>query len=335
MTKQNYINHIALVLDASRSMASMASQVIGVADQQVAYLAQRSKELDQETRVTVYTFSNRVIDCLFYDKDVLRLPSLKGLYRPDGQTALIDATIKALEDLEKTPELYGDHAFLAYVLTDGAENYSRHRPIDLSGRLERLRDNWTVAAFVPNATGVHEAKKFGFAPNNIAVWNADAKGVTEVGSVIRQTTDHYMQARSVGVRGTRSLFTPDTSLLSKRAVSNLDKLGPGQFRSFHVERDERIDEFVGRQMKRPYALGEAYYQLTKSVIVQAQKTIALYAKREHAVYVGKQARVLLGLPDYEVTVRPTNHPEYDIFVQSTSMNRKLLAGTSVLIIPPH
>lgn len=57
---QNYINHVALVLDASSSMSRLSGKVIEVADQQIAYLARRSRELDQETRVTVYVFANKV-----------------------------------------------------------------------------------------------------------------------------------------------------------------------------------------------------------------------------------------------------------------------------------
>jgi hypothetical protein len=39
--------------------------LITVADGQITHLAQRSKELDQETRVTVYTFSN-IVECVVY-----------------------------------------------------------------------------------------------------------------------------------------------------------------------------------------------------------------------------------------------------------------------------
>lgn len=89
---QNYINHVALVLDASSSMSRLSGKVIEVADQQIAYLARRSRELDQETRVTVYVFANKV-ECVIYDKDVLRMPSLKQLYRVGGMTALLAATL--------------------------------------------------------------------------------------------------------------------------------------------------------------------------------------------------------------------------------------------------
>ncbi|MEU3878202.1 hypothetical protein AB0E87_30690, partial [Streptomyces sp. NPDC029704] len=85
---QNYINHVALVLDASSSMSHLSQKVVEVADQQIAYLARRSQELDQETRVTVYVFADKV-ECVIYDKDVLRMPSLKQLYRVGGMTALL------------------------------------------------------------------------------------------------------------------------------------------------------------------------------------------------------------------------------------------------------
>jgi len=313
----NHINHIALVLDASGSMNHFATSLIQVVDQQVQHLAQRSKEMDQETRVTAYTFNagyqNLGIKCLFYDKDVLRLPSLRGLYVADGQTPLIDATMRALDDLSKTPELYGDHAFLTYVLTDGQENASRiYSASDLVARLQRLKDNWTVGCFVPDARGVHEAKSCGFLRENISVWDATStKGVSEMGSVMRQTTDAYMTMRASGVRGSRSLFTLDTTGLSKSTLKrveaqsqHLTKLTPGQFRLLPVTREQQIAPFVESHTMRPYVIGEAFYQLTKPVVIQASKQIAVYVKGEHTVYVGRDARQLLGLPDYEVKVSP-------------------------------
>ena len=259
-----------------------------------------------------------------------------GLYRTGGQTPLIDATIKALDDLAKTPELYGDHTFLTYVLTDGQENASKNPPRALSLRLNQLAENWTVACFVPNTSAVFEAKQYGFLKDNIAVWDATgSRGVEEMGSVMRQTTDAYMTARSVGVRGSRNLFSPQVQNLTRATVApsvGLQKLGPGQFRMFHVARETPIAPFIERETGRPYVIGEAYYQLTKPVVVQAGKQIAIYERAKHAVYTGQDARQLLGLPAYEVKLSPALHPNYDIYIQSTSVNRKLLAGTTVLLL---
>lgn len=330
--KQNYINHIALVIDASASMQGLSRDVVKIADAQIAHLARRSKELDQETRISVYSFNNSTT-CLIFDKDVLRMPSLQGLFCTYGMTALIDATNKAIDDLTTTSQLYGDHAFLVYVLTDGGENASLHNSAHLADRIKVLPENWTLAVFVPNQTSKFEAKKFGFPSDNIAIWDTTSSGFAEVGEQIRQATDAYMTARATGVRGSRNIFNLNTAALSKQVVqSALAKLHPGQYRIAEVLRDSAIAPFVEGLLQRPYRLGEAYYQLNKPEKVQAQKAIALYDTKTHAVYTGSSARQLLGLPDYEVKVSPAQHPQYMIFIQSTSVNRKLIAGTKLLIL---
>lgn len=329
---QNYINHIALVIDASSSMGGLSSEVVKVADNQIAYLAQRSKELDQETRITVYVF-NDTTRCLIYDKDVLRMPSLAGQFRADGMTALIDASIKAIEDLSKTPELYGDHAFLVYVLTDGQENRSRAKPADIASKLNLLKDNWTVAVFVPDQNGKFEAKKFGFPADNIAIWDTTKKGFNEVGEQIRAATDAFMTARATGLRGSKNLFNLNVAAIDKSKVAAmLPKLHPGQYRIADVADKGRIDTFVEGFTKRAYKLGEAFYQLSKPEKVQPQKSVALYDVKSKAVYTGADARRLLGLPDHEVKVSPASHPDFLIFVQSTSVNRNLVPGTKLLIL---
>jgi hypothetical protein len=332
----NIINHIVLVLDASSSMDRFANELVKVADKQIAYLAQRSKELDQETRITVYTFATKDyygtpdIRCLIYDKDVLRVPSITGLYRPNGMTPLIDATLLALNDLALTPEKYGQHSFLIYVLTDGQENVSDNTPDDLTHKITNLPDHWTIATFVPDQTGVYEAKHFGFPKENIAVWDATSiAGINEAGERIRKTTETFMQNRSKGIRGSRNLFTMDTPSVAAVA-STLNGLHYGQFRLLDVDQDCRIDEFVEHKLRRPYKLGEAYYQLMKSETIQPQKEIAILANS--TVYIGHEARQLLGLPDYHVKVKPSAFPGYEIFVQSTSVNRKLIGGTKLLIL---
>lgn len=334
----NIINHIVLVLDASLSMSGVSRDLIKVADNQIKYLAKRSTELDQETRVTVYSFNTtgyvgnarQNIECLIYDKDVLRMPSIAELYKVDGATPLIDATILALDDLALTPEKYGEHSFLVYVLTDGEENASRNKAMNLTAKIGELPDNWTLATFVPNQTGVYEAKKFGFPAQNIAVWDAStAAGVNEMGEKIRQTTESFMQNRSKGIRGSKNLFSMDTPDL-ETIERSMKSLSWGQFRLLPVEKTSRIDDFVSQQLGRPYKLGEAYYQLTKPETIQPQKEIAILSKKK--LYVGREARELLALTDYNVKVTPGDHPDYEVFVQSTSVNRKLIEGTVLLVL---
>jgi len=330
---QNYINHVAIVLDASGSMSRLERKIVQVTDGLVSHLAQRSKEMNQETRITVYTFDDTA-RCVFYDMDALRLPSLSGHYRLGGRTALVDATTLALDDLAMTPEKYGDHSFLLYVITDGQENassYEQRRA--LPWKLASLPSHWTVAGLVPDARGVHEAKQWGFAKDNIAVWDATSEhGVEEAGKVITASVDQYMTGRASGIRGTKSVFSTDASVLNAQSVAaaNLTPVDPGTFVLVPVYHEMPISEFVekaGYQFK----VGTCYYQLNKSEKIHAQKDLMIRNKQTGQVFAGERVRDVIGLPRVTQNVSPRFNPDWEVFPQSTSLNRKLIPGTSLLI----
>ncbi|MEU3312518.1 vWA domain-containing protein [Streptomyces sp. NPDC006656] len=341
---QNYINHVALVLDASSSMSHLSGKVVEVADQQIAYLARRSQELDQETRVTVYVFANEV-KCVIYDKDVLRMPSLKELYRVGGMTALLAATLKSQRELAQTAQLYGDHSFLTFVLTDGQENAS-HRcpdapaqdPRSLAAAMATMigtqQDNWTLAVLVPDQMGKREAMQCGFPSDNIAIWDATStRGLEEAGEVIREATEKFMVGRTKGIRGSRAVFSTGADAVNKKSIeaAGLTPVDPAGYQLIPVAREAGIREWVV-ECGHTYRTGGAYYQLSKSEKVQARKQIAVLEKKTDRVYTGPQARALLGLPDAEVRLKPDHNDDFTIFVQSTSVNRKLVTNTRLLLM---
>lgn len=331
----NYINHVAIVADESYSMNGLSNAVVGVSDAVIAHLAERSQHYDQETRITYYTFADRS-RCLFYDKDVLRMPSIAGRYRPAGNTALIDTTMLAISDLEKTAQLYGDHAFLLYVFSDGMDNRSQLSPTGLAVKITGLPGNWTIAGFAPHQQAIFDLKKCGFPAGNLAVWDAlTTTGVEEMGAVIRDSSDAFMAGRAHGVRGYSgsaaggSLFRVREFTVSE-VTSKLPPLTRGSYTFHDVTADERIDEFTQRVTGKPYANGHAYYQFTKREEIQASKQVAVEVNGD--VYTGRAARDILGLPDANVRVSPNAKAGAIIFVQSTSYNRKLIAGTRLLLL---
>jgi hypothetical protein len=329
---QNYVNHVVFVLDASSSMYRHRENLIKVADAEIAFLAQRSKELNQETRVTVYTFSS-VVECVIYDMDVLRLPSMATFYEPSGMTALVDATRLSIDDLAMTPEKYGDHAFLIWVLTDGIENASKNRT-GLDIKINSLPGHWTVAALVPDVRGKIEAKRFGFSEDNIAIWDPNSsQGIQEVGHTIRQANESFMTGRAEGVRGTRSMFSTGADAVNAQTIqqAGLTPLPPSSYVLVPIPSDDVIKPFVERTGHQ-YVTGKAYYQLSKPEKIQPQKSIIVVEKNGGRAYSGTEARSLIGLPDMHVTVRPNWNPDYDIYVQSTSVNRNLKAGTRLLLM---
>ncbi|MBI0377843.1 VWA domain-containing protein [Streptomyces albiflaviniger] len=341
---QNYINHVALVLDASSSMSHLRGKVVEVADQQIAYLARRSKELDQETRVTVYVFADKV-ECVIYDKDVLRMPSLKQLYRVGGMTALLAATLKSQRELAQTAQLYGDHSFLTFVLTDGQENASHRCPDALTKSprelvravaelMETQEDNWTLAVLVPDQMGKREAMQCGFPKDNIAIWDATStQGLEEAGQVIQQATENFMVGRAQGIRGSRAVFSTGAEAVNKDTIeaAGLTPVDPSKYQLIPVAREAAIREWV-IECGHTFRTGCAFYQLSKSEKIQARKQIAVLEKKTDRVYTGPEARSLLGLPDTEVRVKPDHNDDFTIFVQSTSVNRKLTPHTRLLLM---
>lgn len=339
----NLINHVAFVIDGSGSMQGMEDSVVKVFDEQVKWLAEHSTTMGQETRVSVFIFNTDrigtpLIKCLVYDKDVLRLPSLAGEYNPDGGTPLIDATMTAILDLKQTPQKYGDHAFLIYVQTDGAENQSRTLPSVLNTEIRGLPDNWTVAVMVPNQNGVFLAKQFGFPADNIDIWDATSKkGVEAVGARIRTTTSAFFKGRSQGVRGTKTLFKVDTANLNVKAVkANLTKVPAAEYVVYPVPKglsdvESGIKVFI-QGLGVTFQKGMGHYQLTKPETVQGYKGIYVFDRKTSSLYTGDAARQMLGLPLSNAKVVPGDFSDFDIFIQSTSTNRKLVGGTKLLVM---
>lgn len=334
---QSLINHVTIVLDASYSMKGRERDVVKVTDEQIKHLAKRSEEISQETRVSVYRFGETTIECLIFDMDVARLPSTNDLYSVLYEnTSLIDATLKSQEDLATTSVLYGDHAFLTFVLTDGQENRSVRTKSELTRYLRDMDVNWSIGFLVPDNSGVMYMENLGVLRDSIAIWDTtSATGLNTAASAIKTATDNFMTQRGKGVRGTRSVFSTGTDAVNKVTVrTSLTPLRKDDYSLIPVNSSEhraRIDDFVfdhGRQ----YVKGKAYYQLTKTEKIQPQKHIIVVDKASGKAYTGDEARDLIGLPNRHISVKPDYNPDYDIFVQSTSYNRLLVGGTRLLVL---
>lgn len=361
MSTKKLVNNYCLVIDKSTSMRGREADVIRVFDGQIAWLAQRSRELGQDAYVSVYTFNDqvqRVIDRV----NVQTLPSLRGLYGTYGNTALRDAVIQSQRDLAKTPVGYDDHAFLTFVITDGQENASRESAGTLKDLLAQQPDNWTVAALVPNLRGKLDCEAVGFPKGNIEVWDINSStGLEEAGVTIRGATETILLSRSTGgPSGSKTLFAGSAQQVNAATVAaaGLKPLDPDRFFLFpavatgnmathipkrsvtranpngikHVEIKEMV-ESTGRT----YMLGNGYYELTKSEKVSGNKGIAVVERATSKVYLGKEARQLIGLDDSDRRVRPmpldsSGHAPFKIFIQSQSTNRLLPVGSQVLYL---
>ncbi len=349
---QNYIDHVAYVVDESSSMQERTEDTIRVIDNQTQFLAELSKQTGRETRVSIYIFSDpEKVRCVVYEKDVLRLPSIRQFYKPDGWTALVDATALAIEDLQMTPVKYGDHAFLLFAFTDGMENQSRrHSAQSLNQMISRLGVNWTVAALVPDVNGKLMARRLGFPDGNISIWNVNSKtGVDEAGETMKAALTGYSVMRTSGQSGTRTLFATDPTAVNAATIqaAGLRPLDTDAYTLVPVPRPRRdrgqgvenkdkhlvweISDFV-KHATGNFTVGSVLYQLSKKEKIQGNKKLAVLENSTGRVFHGDAVRAMIGLPDADKTVAPDFNPEYTIFVQSTSVNRHLVVGTKVLVL---
>ena len=121
-------------------------------------------------------------------------------------------------------------------------------------------------------------------------------------------------------------------------IKEMDKLVPvvpGRFQVMTVDENCDIKGFVtknGIEFKK----GRGFYELTKAETVQQYKEIIMQDKETGEMFVGSQVREKLGLqPQTEKggvneKLYAKDAKEFRIFVQSTSVNRKLIAGTTFL-----
>lgn len=360
------VNHVALVIDRSGSMRPHEGSLLRVADSFVESLKKTSDALGHETRLSIYAFDHEV-SCLVWDMDVHNVPSLKGRYTVDnGATALLEATVNSLDDLNnEVSQKYGDHMFLQMTITDGEENASgcsqvgfahhnrlMHRhlvdewkrkltlALDQAG-LRRNKDgkpNWTCGIMVPTIAAKQVAVEYGFQSGNVEIWNANSTtGIEEAIGSIQVATDNLLRSHDRGVSSTKNLFAVGQELSASEVKANLKALDAGKYLLITVDRQSQIREFVTRA-GHPYKTGCAFYELSKREKIQVNKQIAVAEKDPHTgrmtgkVFSGPAARQLLGLPDTEVSVKPGHNSSYTIFVQSTSVNRKLVAHTKLLLM---
>lgn len=121
-------------------------------------------------------------------------------------------------------------------------------------------------------------------------------------------------------------------------IKEMDKLVPvlpGRFQVMTVDENCDIKGFVtenGIEFKK----GRGFYELTKAETVQQYKEIIMQDRETGEMFNGSQVRERLGLqPQTEKggvneKLYAKDAKEFRIFVQSTSVNRKLIAGTTFL-----
>jgi hypothetical protein len=329
------VNHIAFVVDRSGSMRRIRAKVVQVFNAQLAALLKSSKESGQQTFVSFYTFQSNVDAPRFFARPIDKVDKLTAL----SCTGLFDAVGQSIVDLGEIDEEKLDNvSFLVVVLTDGHENHSRRYKAKLKDMIVKAQGTgrWTFAFLVPKG-GESVLKRFGIPQGNIQTWQTTTQGLRDLGQDMQRGLQTFYTARQKGQRAVVGVFTTHLTGAAKEAVSTALSDASDGFLRIPVRAASAIRELVESELGAAgsYHKGHAYYELTKPELVQESKEIAIVEQGKDGapgkIYVGDSARALLGLPVGErFRVKPGDHGGFSIFVQSTSVNRRLVAGTTLL-----
>jgi hypothetical protein len=348
--KPKLVNHIAIVLDFSGSMYSIRNETRKHLNQTIRTIVNNATSSDQETTVSFYRFGTndyphlpdppRFLDSSGVTEDYFCTPVglVKEMteYLPSGNTPLFDGVGYAIKRLSSRADANDKNvSFLVIVITDGLENASKAYSAQSLNTLMtdvQCTDRWTLSFLLPPQQKASFCRRFAIPVGNVQEWEATFAGVALASHQTQTGVTHYYTARSLGSTQTQSFYTDLSKVDPREVQKNLQNI-QDKVKLVKVDKETEISKFIEEKTGRPYSLGTAFYQLTKPEKIQASKQILVKEKTSNAVYGGYDARKILGIPEgQDLKVKPGNHSNYDLYVQSLSTNRKLVRGTALIIL---
>ena len=333
-----YKQYIGLSRDHSGSMDHLASQAIKDYNTSIGIIREKAIEYSINTIVSVVRQGIRSsVDRETVNSSVLSLKPLTN-YPTDGGTPLYDSIGELITILESVPD-YDDPnvSFLVQALTDGEENRSMiWNSRKLGAKIRELQNTgrWTFVFRVPRGYGRRIVNDLGLHDGNIQEWEQTTKGYEQSTAITAQAFDTFYQSRSVGVKSSSTFYADLRNVKVDDVKAVLTDISQEviEWTVQTAAEGNLIREFVENKLGKPMLKGAAFYQLTKvEPKIQDTKLIIIKDKTSGAVYAGPAARDMLGLPHYgNARVHPGDFANFAVFVQSTSVNRKLPAGTNLL-----
>jgi hypothetical protein len=329
-----HTTHVAIVRDHSASMRPLVAGAANDYNLMLSGIRDSVTELNQTAYLTV-------VECGVGYNGNVRVPQrslnvtacdpLTRYHADGGGTPLFDSVGTAIDELQRASGV--NNAYLVMVITDGAENRSRTWSArTLADRISKLQatNRWTFVFRVP----VGHKRGFvalGIPEGNVVEWEQTNDSLVRSTERTVAATKSFFTARSAGRTSTNSFYA-DLSADLATSVNELVDVSDKFTLLFvpEVADGMQISEFVRKNLG-DYIVGRAHYELTKPEKVQASKDLVIVENLTGKTYEGRSARRLLGLPDGDVRIYPgKTDGQYSLFVQSSSVNRKLVGKTRLL-----
>jgi hypothetical protein len=327
-------NYIAFVNDHSGSMGHLARGAISDYNTQINAIKDASSREMLDTVVSVAEAGGDArVTVMVSNPHVLRPVTS---WQAKGGTPLYDAVGHMMAMLLTLPDAQKqDVSFLVIVTTDGEETGSPTYPHARLGAMikEAMKTGrWSFVFRVPTSirsSTMNEILDLGIPEGNIQKWETTLTGLAESTKKNTAAVDAYFTQRSAGVRAT-SAFYADASKVDITALEDIS----GKVSLYVVPQEDNgieIRPFILKH-RMEHLKGSAFYQLTKTEArVQHDKLILVRDRASGKIFSGKQARSMIGLPNNRnARLHPGDHKNFDLFIQSNSVNRKLVGGTGVV-----
>ncbi len=169
-------------------------------------------------------------------------------------------------------------------------------------------------------------------------------GMSQIFDVMlgRKTTEQIEEENEIKYNYKSSSSLSSSSHVKKAAKSTglenlkeedfvLKPSPPSRFQVIPVNNDEDIQSFASNN-GLVFERGKGFYHFQKPELIQKNKEIVLREKSTGDFFEGNMCRKMLNLITYDEKkrIKPTDFPNYDIFIQSTSLNRKLISNSLFL-----
>lgn len=319
------LNDIKLSAGASRINTKLTVVNCGKGTRESLYSPFRNN-------MTIANTRGQLISVDFVDVDINIVASMTFYDASGSNTPLLDSIGKAIELMAE--RYSSDTPILVMGITDGQENASRtYNSFSIANLINSKQKTgmWTFAFRCPR----NYAKflvNIGIPRENILEWDQTTKGMEESTDVATTSMREYYSVRASGETSSTRFFVDPKNLRVKDIKdAHMNDVTNDVMFLTNGPTVQEIRPFVVASGYN-YIPGHWYYELTKTETLQANKRIIIRNKNTRKVYAGNEARDLLGLPygdNVKIVPSGINSTNYQIFVQSLSVNRKLMPNTMV------
>jgi len=203
---KNKRTYYQLILDRSGSMNSCIEETVTGVNSQIRRIQELAVRFPEQELITSLSLFNHQLTRVW---DRIRPAELREItfsdYRPNGNTALLDAIGKTILHLQETigDEVEMDMASVVVVIfTDGYENaskeFSHHRVSSLIKELE-MTDKWSFSYLGATLDAVEIAKNMNIRPSNSAHYSV-SHSVHEFDRVLFSLNSYFEDKQSGTIR---------------------------------------------------------------------------------------------------------------------------------------